>query len=113
MSAHILFNPFEIVLEAYNALYQRDCVVQFVEGLWAREEAYGVTEFGGRIPRISVDVITPVHGAVEILAHELAHVAAGDSHADDHGEAWQNAFDAIHQRYVEIVSTLEPPDEDH
>ena len=38
--------------------------------------------------------------AVEILSHELAHVAVGADH--EHDEVWEAAFDAIFKEYNRI-----------
>ena len=42
--------------------------------------------------------------AVETLAHELAHVAVGAREA--HGEAWEKAFDAIHNEFDRIGNEM-------
>lgn len=102
----LFFNPFDVVIAAYESLYTKPCYVEFVSGIRESEEAaWGCTEFvEGKNPKVCIDVETPISGAVEILAHELAHVAAGDKHEDDHGPQWQECFDAIHARYTEIIS---------
>ncbi|GIO39313.1 hypothetical protein J41TS12_41740 [Paenibacillus antibioticophila] len=45
-----------------------------------------------------------VTAAAEVLAHELAHVAAGQDAG--HGEDWANAFSAIHKRANEIMARV-------
>lgn len=59
---------------------------------------------------IDVDISAklPVADAVEILAHELAHVAAGKD--EGHGEKWEQAFDAIHAEFERIGNDLFPDD---
>lgn len=59
---------------------------------------------------IDVDISAklPVADAVEILAHELAHVAAGEN--EGHGEKWEQAFDAIHAEFDRIGNDLFPDD---
>jgi hypothetical protein len=48
-----------------------------------------------------------VNNAVEILAHELAHVVAGfEEGKDDHGPAWETAFESIKQEYGRIGDAL-------
>ena len=44
--------------------------------------------------------------AVEVLAHELAHVAVGIEH--DHDEVWQEAFDKIFEEYNRIGNQMFP-----
>lgn len=102
------FNPFDLVIEAYETLYGKPCLVQFVEGMYNGEgDPWGCTEFvEGKSPRVSVDVRCPFHAAVEVLAHELAHVAVGDggcSESEEHGDDWSDAFTLIHQRYNELA----------
>ena len=43
----------------------------------------------------------------EILAHELAHVVVGTNEENDHGDKWQEVFDAIHVKYEELVDFAE------
>ena len=59
---------------------------------------------------IDVDISAKltVADAVEILAHELAHVAAGEN--EGHGEKWEQAFDAIHAEFDRIGNELFPDD---
>lgn len=45
-----------------------------------------------------------VNNAVEIFAHELAHVAVGVDH--EHDDAWEDAFEAIFQEYNRIGHAL-------
>lgn len=51
------------------------------------------------IIQIGVDKIIPQ--AMDILAHELAHVAAGPEAG--HDATWESAYDAIHRKYTEII----------
>ena len=82
------------------------CKCQWTEDIFTPygEEAYGETVFpeDGTEPVISISAQVPVVHAVEILAHELAHVAAGEGH--DHDEVWENAFQALNDAYCEFVS---------
>lgn len=59
---------------------------------------------------IDVDISAKltVADAVEILAHELAHVAAGED--EGHGEKWEQAFDAIHAEFLRIGDDIYPDD---
>ena len=59
---------------------------------------------------IDVDISAKltVADAVEILAHELAHVAAGGN--EGHGEKWEQAFDAIHAEFIRIGDDIYPDD---
>ena len=51
----------------------------------------------GSIPIVSIFAEYPVSILVEILAHELAHVAVGPGH--DHDGLWEEAFENIYQEY--------------
>lgn len=62
---------------------------------------YGLTDFAddGSVA-VFVKPSLEVADAVEVLAHELAHVAVGVEH--DHDEVWQEAFDKIFEEYNRI-----------
>lgn len=63
---------------------------------------YGITTFPAdenEVPLVEISAELTVQDAVEILAHELAHVAAGIDAG--HGEAWEKAFHRIHQEYLD------------
>jgi len=98
-------DPFAMVKEAFDRLYpdkefaaywQPD-IRDSIDG----STAYGLTDFG---EDGSVCVfVTPsinVSDAVEIFAHELAHVAVGVEH--DHDSAWEEAFNSLFEEYNRI-----------
>lgn len=68
---------------------------------------YGLTDFAddGSVA-VFVKPSLEVADAVEILAHELAHVAVGIEH--DHDEVWQEAFDKIFEEYNRIGNQMFP-----
>lgn len=72
---------------------------------------YGLTDFAddGSVA-VFVKPSLEVADAVEVLAHELAHVAVGVEH--DHDEVWQEAFDKIFEEYNRIGSQMFPDGED-
>ena len=51
-------------------------------------------------PLISVRGDIPYEAVLEILAHELAHVAVGYGNEEEHGPLWEAAFDRIHREYM-------------
>jgi hypothetical protein len=107
MAVSLFFDPVRLVLEVSECLWpEMECTVQYVSGLHDGEDAYGATDFpdDGSTPRIQIDTCTPIEAAVEILAHELAHVAAGPD--AEHGEDWERAFDAIFLMYHKRVQEL-------
>lgn len=101
-------DPFALVWTAFKNLYPgKDCECWFdaVDDPKDVDGHYGWTEWNddGTIT-IAVDIGLALKDAVEIFAHELAHVAAGSD--AEHGEAWENAFDAIHAEYDRIGNDL-------
>lgn len=109
MTATLTFNPFALMIDVFNDLYpDKQATVWFATGLRQERNAWGQTGFpdDGGEPLVQIDVDCPIAGAVEVLAHELAHVAAGCPHSDDddgHGPEWQKHFDAIHEAYNQRV----------
>lgn len=104
MPITLAFNPFTTVLDSARALWpDLDCEVVFAERIenedGSEHACYGMTEFpddGSRVT-VVVSAAIPLTGVVEVLCHELAHVATPEDH--DHGPAWQAAFEAIHAEW--------------
>ncbi|MBE6954479.1 MAG: hypothetical protein E7449_01030 [Ruminococcaceae bacterium] len=103
------FDPFALVWLAFKNLYpDKDCSVYWEPEIRDAEdgsEVFGLTNFGddGTID-VFVKPTIGVLDAVEVLAHELAHVAVGVEH--DHDSVWDDAFEAIHQQYNQIGDAL-------
>lgn len=107
MTAKMLFDPLGLVLEIFNEMHpDKECVIYWRQGMKADAECFGCTDFEASPIAVSIDVGLPLEGAVEVLAHELAHVAVGFV-KPQHGKKWQKAFDAIHAAYSERVDALE------
>lgn len=104
-------DPFALVWAAFKRLYpDRECLCELVPFTGKDEEGhdvYGMTTFAndGRVV-VMVTTTIPIDNAVEILAHELAHVAA--EYDADHGERWKAAFDAICKEYFKVARELLP-----
>ena len=102
-------DPFSLVWKAFKNLYPgKGCEVQWQPGIQddeLSEQGYGFTEFhdDGSI-LVVVDANLQVSNAVEVLAHELAHVAVGIE--NEHGAAWETAFDAIFQEDGRIAEEM-------
>ena len=99
-------DPFAMVWLAYRNLYpgRPSPSVEWThidENDPDAADAYGYTVFcdDGEV-RVFISCDIPVVAAVEILAHELAHVAVGKD--EDHGEKWEAAFEAINKEYYRI-----------
>lgn len=105
---------FAIVWQAFKNLYpDKDCQVYWEPQIRDEEDGkpvYGLTDFGddGTVS-VFVKPSLEVADAVEILAHELAHVAVGIEH--DHDEVWQEAFDKIFDEYNRICEQMFPAGE--
>ena len=95
-------DPFSMVWEAFKNLYpDKDCECFWESRIRDAADGHpclGLTDFGedGAI-YVYVKPTLTVNDAIEILAHELAHVAVGIEH--DHDEAWETAFDNISVEY--------------
>ena len=101
-------DPFALVWSAFKNLYPDkncECWFDVVDDPNDVDGHYGWTEWHDDATiTIAVDIGLTLSDAVEIFAHELAHVAAGSD--ADHGEEWENAFDAIHAEYNRLGEEL-------
>lgn len=102
-------DPFALVAMAFKSLYpDREYTAYIVPNVADEEEhsVCGVTTFpeDGSPPVVEVSGEIPIAAGVEVLAHELAHVAAPEDQT--HGEAWQTAFDRIFDEYNRIAQEL-------
>ena len=97
-------DPFAMVYQAFQNLYPgKECRIFWEPEIRPEDgdKAYGLTDFGA--DGTVMVFVTPdmkVLDAVEILSHELAHVAVGADH--EHDEVWEAAFDAIFKEYNRI-----------
>ena len=104
-------DPFPIVAQAFKNLYpDKEYTAYWEPEIHAEEpdeekKPYGITDFGedGTVC-VFVDPKIPVTDAVEIFAHELAHVAVGIE--EDHNEVWEFAFHAIFTEYHRIIGEI-------
>lgn len=104
MPARMKFDPFGLLIRLFNDTgCPVNVTVEFVSGLHAQEGRWGLTNFSddGKA-EIHIDGDCPVAGAVDVLAHELAHVIAGFDAG--HGKAWEQAYSALHRRYGEQIN---------
>ena len=111
MASPFINDPTAIVARAFSELYPGvEYVAQYVPDL--RDEtngtAYGLTIFpdDGSTPIVCISAEVPISAGPELLAHELAHVAAGE--AVEHGPSWKAAEEAIFQKYNEILDAKIP-----
>lgn len=94
-------DPIKILEEAYQNLYG---AINF-ELYWdiITDDAVGMTFFpdDGSTPQILIDVRLEMYKVPEIIAHEMAHVVAGEK--SGHSQYWENVFDEIKEEYERIV----------
>jgi len=101
-------NPFECVIEAYKSLWGTvRCKISFDPKIrkrffWAKWNCWGYTDFDEDPPVIKISAHLSVFHAVEILAHELAHLKCGENDLN-HGRRWEETFDALHKETMKII----------
>jgi len=101
----IIHNPLELVAEAYKNLYgDVDITVSFNPDIETESEMYVNADNEPKV--IFLHYTLPVHKAVEILGHQLAHVKTGkyDDHSDAHGDDWEVAYDDIRNEFTRLVT---------
>lgn len=104
------FDPFAVVWRAFRNLFpDKECQVWWepeIRDTENGETVHGLTDFDTDNGSVMVFVSPQlsVQDAIEILAHELAHVAAGVDH--DHDEVWEDAFNRIHDEYSRLVDEV-------
>lgn len=101
---NILNDPIQGVLKAAESLYpDLECEIQFypVKSETGNCGMCILPENENEIPQINIDPSIPYGAVLEVLAHELAHVVVPE---DDHGEQWDNAFNAIFTEYNRLMA---------
>ena len=110
MQTPFVNDMFSLVYLAFKNLYPEKTVqCEWVPELEPSEdglEVFGVTTFSADSVYVEISAKLHVVDAVEILAHELAHVVSGSD--ADHGPEWEAAFDAIFDEYNRIGEELYP-----
>ena len=106
----IINDPFPSLFEAFECLYKDAGKIEVYLEMPDEfelcgddgEPALGFTLFpdDGGLPVIYISAMLPFNDLVEIIAHEMAHVIAGQD--ADHGNKWEQAFSDIHWFYCEI-----------
>ena len=104
-------DPFYIVYTATKNLYPKE--IEKVSGIYwypnledEGNKVYGITDFlNDNKVVIYIDPQLSVENAVEILAHELAHVVAGVE--NEHNKKWEEVFENIHKEYEKIYFDME------
>lgn len=97
--------PLDMIIEAANTVAggNLDCDIFFshIEG-----EQLGQTLFpdDGSRPEVAIRPDQTIEQAMDILAHELAHVINGDVGEEEaHGEIWESIYKDIYEEYCARV----------
>ena len=111
MGSPFMNDPSAIVARSFAELYPGvDYCAQLVPNLADKNgnPAYGLTIFpeDGSTPIVCISAEAPISAEPELLAHELAHVAAGEDAG--HGPEWKAAEEAIANKYDEILEAMIP-----
>jgi hypothetical protein len=121
MSDHAYFeiDPFSIIFDIVRGAYgETPAICQWSEDLLVEGDGpVGQTELPETprlTPVVTISANLPVKDAVEILAHELAHVVVwqhyddkGNTHED--GSQWSIVFDIIHRQFLWMMEDLQQP----
>lgn len=97
-------DPFVLIAKAFHNLFpDRQYTAEISPDPM---DAYGVTIFSndGQPPHIQIVSSINLNQAMEVFAHELAHVAVGISH--QHDDEWEAAFNQINTEYNRIGEDL-------
>lgn len=99
-------NPFGTLMEIMKENYpDAECDIYIGESMTDGKETFGCTLFpeetGYNGTVVEIHHSLSLTDAVEILAHELAHVVAGVD--AEHGEEWEKVFDHIHTEFQKKV----------
>lgn len=101
-------SPFEMLDKAFKNLYPDKSYIAFIDVDMkdeSGEKVYGCTQFNDNdIPVIFIDSSLSLQNAIEIFAHELAHVASGEKAG--HGKEWEKSFEDIFNEYNRIGEEL-------
>ena len=109
-------DPFALVHMAFENLFPGKVYKAYwepeIRESESGDECYGLTDWqsDGTV-YVFVKAGLKAFDAIEIFAHELAHVAVGIEH--DHDEVWQKAFDDIFDEYIRLGKELFGGDEEN
>ncbi len=106
--ATLEFDPIATVIGIFNERHPGLQVnIYWLEGLAGNVPGWGMCLWGDEEndSEIHIDPVLPFNSLVETLAHELAHVAAGEDAG--HGPVWEEVFGGLFAAYSAIVSERE------
>lgn len=97
-------SPFDILDKAFHNLYPEKTYKACIDPNMTDEKGelvYGYTQFvKDDVPVIAISADLSIKNAVEVFAHELAHVAAGEG--EGHSKIWEKEFDKIYDEYHRV-----------
>lgn len=102
-------NPFDKILDIFENNYPEiaEKITEISFANITNKNVFGSTEFqdnGKIIIHIGIkgkyNKPLGIEDSTEILAHELAHAIAGIG--AEHNQEWENAFERLHQLYMEV-----------
>ena len=103
----IVDNHLQMIVDIFESKYpDKDCRVFFSDGL-AVEDCYGYINFPDDkdCPEIYINAHLPFERCLDVLSHELAHLAVGEDCNDDHGPEWEKEFDWIHSEFCKRMGS--------
>lgn len=107
MKPEIVADPFQMIIDCFHEMFPgKYCQIFWTDKKSLRKstkqkKALGVTEFpdDGTFPVVWVCCDQTVMQAMDILSHELAHVAAGTE--ADHGPEWEKIYANLYEAYCQ------------
>lgn len=107
---HIPINYYDIIIDVFQKRYpDQEAVIFFDDTLQEKSGNVGCTEFfeDGTPPVIFIDANIPYHATVEVLAHELAHVATATLETEEgHTKEWEAVFAWLQEAATERARML-------
>ena len=103
-------NPFDALIQIFQEKYPEiNAEIFFASDIEKHTEpgVHGVTNFpdDGTEPFILISTKISVESAIEVLAHELAHLAIGPDTEQEHCKNWESVFNWLHEQYCHRIST--------
>lgn len=100
-----LFDPYAVLFQAFENLYpNRSYDVQWGDESILQDK-FGMTDSNGERNIVTISVNIPTSGALDVLAHELAHVAVGVD--EGHGKEWEHAYEKINDEYNALTEAYQ------
>lgn len=101
----MLYNPFEMILEAIERVYSIDATLIFCSKEDC-DENWGFTQKNDDDTFIiGINSEIPLENSLEIIAHEAAHIMAKShdkAEGEEHDEEWEMWLDNIQREYMNI-----------